>query len=57
MRGNHERLAPGALLTVEPGRYAGGEIGLRIEDEMPAPEGGAGSPISSERSMTVARRA
>ena len=57
MRGNHERLALGAPLTVELGRYAGGEIGLRIEDEVPVPEGGAGSPISSERSMTAAGRA
>lgn len=34
MRGNHALLEPGNVVTVEPGLYKPGEIGVRIEDVM-----------------------
>ncbi len=34
MIGNHEPLIPGAVITIEPGLYREGEIGVRIEDDV-----------------------
>ena len=40
MIGNHTALAPGMVITIEPGLYAPGQLGVRIEDDvLITPEG------------------
>lgn len=51
MIGNHTRLQPGHVLTVEPGLYRAGDIGVRIEDDMLITETGARSLTAFPRGL------
>ncbi len=53
MIGNHQRLEPGMVLTIEPGLYRAGDIGVRIEDDMLVTEDGAISLTGFERALTL----
>lgn len=53
MNGNHEQLIEGALITVEPGLYRPGEIGVRIEDDVLMEKSGSRSLTSYPRELTV----
>ncbi len=53
MSGNHEQLVEGALITVEPGLYRPGEIGVRIEDDVLIEAGGCRSLTSFPRALSV----
>lgn len=53
MRGNHMRLEPGMVFTVEPGLYDLDRLGVRIEDDVLITETGAESLTSFPRELTV----
>lgn len=53
MKGNHRRLVPGTVLTVEPGLYRPGEIGVRIEDDVVTESVGARSLTAYPRDLTI----
>lgn len=53
MVGNHQRLEPGMLLTIEPGLYRTGDIGVRIEDDVLIEADGARSLTGFDRALTV----
>jgi len=53
MRGNHMRLEPGIVFTVEPGLYDLDRLGVRIEDDVLITETGAESLTSFPRELTV----
>lgn len=53
MSGNHRQLTEGALITVEPGLYRRGEIGIRIEDDLLIENSGNRSLSSFPRELTV----
>jgi len=56
MRGNHQRLEPGMVYTVEPGLYDLRRLGVRIEDDVLITEAGAESLTSYPRELTVIAR-
>jgi Xaa-Pro dipeptidase len=56
MRGNHQRLEPGMVFTVEPGLYDLDRLGVRIEDDVLITGGGAESLTSYARGLTVIGR-
>jgi Xaa-Pro dipeptidase len=56
MRGNHQRLDPGTVYTVEPGLYDLSRLGVRIEDDVLITETGAESLTSYPRELTVVGR-
>ena len=39
MVGNRQRLEPGFVITIEPGLYGAGDVGVRIEDDVTITEG------------------
>ncbi len=53
MAGNHQQLVSGALITIEPGLYRPGEIGVRIEDDVVIEDSGSRSLTSFPRELTI----
>ena len=53
MIGNHAPLEPGMVITIEPGLYAPGQIGVRIEDDVLVTEDGSRSFTSLPREPLV----
>ncbi len=53
VQGNTQVLEPGMVLTIEPGIYRLGEIGVRIEDDILITETGARSLTSLSRDLLV----
>jgi Xaa-Pro dipeptidase len=53
MIGNHVPLPPGTLFTIEPGLYAEGEIGVRIEDDVVTEQSGSRSLTGFPRELTL----
>jgi Xaa-Pro dipeptidase len=53
MSGNHAALVPGTVLTIEPGLYQPGDVGIRIEDDVVIETGGARSLTSYPRDLTL----
>lgn len=56
MVGNHLPLAPGMVMTIEPGLYRAGEIGVRIEDDVVIDASGARSLTQFDRSLKILGR-
>ena len=53
MQGNMDLTEPGMVVTIEPGLYRNGEIGVRIEDDVVITEDGATSLTDHERALTL----
>ncbi|WP_159587223.1 M24 family metallopeptidase [Chelativorans xinjiangense] len=53
MIGNHQEMVPGMMITIEPGLYKPGEVGVRIEDDVLVTEDGCRSLSGFERQLTV----
>ena len=53
MVGNHQALEPGYVITIEPGLYGAGDVGIRIEDDVTVTEGGARSLTSFPRALRL----
>ena len=53
MVGNHQRLEPGFVITIEPGLYGAGDVGVRIEDDVTITEDGARSLTSLPRELRL----
>lgn len=53
MVGNMQKMEPGIVFTLEPGLYRGGDIGVRIEDDLAVTEEGARSLTSFPRELTI----
>ena len=56
MSGNHQQLVSGALITIEPGLYRPGEIGVRIEDDVLIGASGSRSLTAYPRELTIIGR-
>ena len=56
MVGNHETLQEGMVITIEPGLYEPGVLGVRIEDDVLVTESGAKSLTSLPRELQVIGR-
>lgn len=55
MVGNHTKLLDGTVLTIEPGLYAVGDIGVRIEDDVLITADGCTSLTDFPRSLRVVK--
>lgn len=53
MRGNHTRLAAGNIITIEPGLYRPGRLGVRIEDDVLITDNGCESMSTLPRELLV----
>lgn len=53
MVGNHTQLLDGTVLTIEPGLYAPGDIGVRIEDDVLITADGCTSLTDFPRDLTI----
>jgi Xaa-Pro dipeptidase len=53
MIGNDQKLEPGMVITIEPGLYRDGEVGVRIEDDVLITPDGAQSLTSLDRSLLL----
>ncbi|SFC93613.1 M24 family metallopeptidase [Tropicimonas isoalkanivorans] len=53
MRGNFEILEPGMVFTIEPGLYAPGAFGIRIEDDVLVTQTGCRSLTTFPKDLTV----
>lgn len=53
MVGNPQAMEEGMVVTIEPGLYEAGEIGVRIEDDVVVAAGGGLSLSSFERELTI----
>ncbi|MBW7947450.1 MAG: M24 family metallopeptidase, partial [Sphingomonadaceae bacterium] len=53
MRGNHVELAAGNVVTIEPGLYWPGRLGVRIEDDVLITGSGCESLSTSPRELQV----
>ena len=53
MIGNNQLLEPGMVITIEPGLYRNGDVGVRIEDDVLITESGGESLTTLERTLRV----
>ena len=53
MVGNHRELEPGFVITIEPGLYGAGDVGIRIEDDVTITEDGSRSLTSFPRALRL----
>ena len=53
MVGNHQELEPGFVITIEPGLYGAGDVGIRIEDDVTITEDGCRSLTSFPRELRL----
>ena len=53
MVGNHTRLAPGMIITIEPGLYRSGDLGVRIEDDVLIEDQGSTSLTGFPRELRI----
>lgn len=53
MLGNMQELAPSMVITIEPGLYRKGDVGVRIEDDVLISEQGGRSLTTFERTLTL----
>jgi len=53
MRGNHTVLEPGMVFTIEPGLYAPGNFGVRIEDDVVVTADGVRSLTTFPKTLTI----
>ncbi len=57
MVGNHTPLGAGTVITIEPGLYAPGEVGVRIEDDVLITADGSISLTDFPRELTIVKGA
>ena len=53
MVGNHTQLAPGMIITIEPGLYRSGDLGVRIEDNVLIEDEGSTSLTEFSRDLRI----
>jgi|TARA_B110000263_G_scaffold81191_1_gene71015 Xaa-Pro dipeptidase len=53
MRNNHELLEEGMVITIEPGLYKKGSLGIRIEDDVVITNDGCESLTTFPKQLTI----
>jgi Xaa-Pro aminopeptidase len=53
MIGNHQLLEAGMVITIEPGLYSNGEVGVRIEDDVLVTDDGCESLTTLDRTLRL----